>query len=82
MPPVGGDFKIIKEKSIDKLMTLKISQNIATGRIFVEFVTDGKPRIVLQKSFQDNYMGKLEADKFAKSITSIDQLRKHFGIRK
>lgn len=77
----NSDFKFIKEKRIDKETTLKISQNIMSGRIFVEF-TSMNPRIVLQKNFQDNYDGKIKSEKFAKSIKSTDELRKYFGLKK
>lgn len=74
------DFKTIKEKKIDEETTLKISQNLMSGRIFVEFKSNN-PKIVLQKNFQDSYEGKLQSQVFAKSIKSTDQLRKYFGIK-
>lgn len=78
---VNTDFKLIKEKKVDKETILKVSKNIMSGRIFVEF-TSQNPNIVLQKSFQDSVHGKLESEKFAKSITSTAQLRQYFGICK
>lgn len=76
----NSDFKVIKEKKLDKETKLKISQSLMTGRIFVEF-TSTNPRIVLQKNFQDTYEGKLESDEFAKSIKNTSQLREYFGIK-
>ena len=77
----GTDFKLIKEKKIDKETTLTVTKNIMSGRIFVEFTSDN-PRIILQKNFQDSLYGKNESEKFAKSIKSTDQLREYFGIKK
>jgi hypothetical protein len=77
----NSDFTLIKEKKIDKETTLKITKNIMSGRIFVEFTSDN-PRIVLQKNFQDSLYGKLKSEEFVKSIKSTDQLREYFGIKK
>lgn len=78
---VNTDFKLIKEKKIDKSTTLKVSQNLMSGRIFVEFVSNN-PRIVLQKNFQNTLDGKLQSEKFSKSIRSTEQLREYFGLKK
>jgi hypothetical protein len=75
------DFKLIREKSLDKETHLKITKNIMSGRIFVEFKSQN-PNITLQKSFQDSIHGKLESEKFAKSIRNTAQLREYFGIKK
>lgn len=75
----NSDFKILKEKNIDKETTLKITKNLMSGRIFVEF-SSNEPRIVLQKNFPDSWDGKKKSEEFAKSITSTDELRKYFGI--
>ena len=78
---VNTDFKLIKEKKIDKNTILKVTQNLMSGRIFVEFVSNN-PRIVLQKNFQNSLDGKLESEKFAKSIKSTEQLKEYFGLKK
>ena len=78
---INSDFKLIKEKKVDKETTLKISKNLMSGRIFVEFASVD-PKIVLQKNFQDSREGKLKSEEFAKSIRSTDELRKYFGIKK
>lgn len=75
------DFKLIREKKVDKDTTLKVTKNIMSGRIFVEFTADN-PRIVLQKNFQDSLYGKIKSEEFARSIKSIDQLREYFGLKK
>ncbi len=79
--PVNSDFKLIREKQLDSNTTLKVSQNLRSGRVFVEFVSDN-PRIVLQKNFQDTMAGKLDSEKFAKSIRNTKELRAYFGIKK
>lgn len=72
--------KILKKKKLDKEATLKISQNDMSSRIFVEFSSeDGK--LVLQKSFQNTYEGTVESQAFAKSIKSIDDLKRYFGLK-
>lgn len=75
------DFKLIRKKELDKETVLKITQNIMSGRIFVEFKSTN-PNITLQKNFQDNRDGKLQSEKFAKSINSREQLLKYFGLGK
>ena len=77
---VNADFKLIKEKKIDENTTLKVSQNLMSGRIFVEFSSTG-PNLVLQKSFQDNLDGKSKSNEFAKSIKSTKDLHKYFGLK-
>ena len=78
---INTDFKLIKEKKVDRETTLRISQNLMNGRIFVEFKSNN-PRIILQKNFQNSFDGKIESDKFSKSIRSTQQLREYFGIKK
>ena len=78
---VNPDFEIIKEKKLDKETIVKISRNLTSGRIFVEFVSNN-PRIVLQKNFQNNMDGKKKSESFLKSIKNTDQLREYFGIKK
>lgn len=75
------DFKLLKKKEMDNGTTLKVTQNLMSGRIFVEFATEDR-KLVLQKNFQDSLDGKSESDKFAKSIKSTDQLREYFGFKK
>jgi hypothetical protein len=75
------DFKMLRKKDLDKGTTLKITQNLMSGRIFVEFATEDR-KLVLQKNFQDSLDGKSESDKFSKSIKTTDQLREYFGVKK
>lgn len=78
---VNPDFKLVKEKKIDKNTTLKVSKNLMSGRIFVEF-SSVSPKLLLQKNFQDSFDGKTQSEKFSKSITSTDQLLDYFGIKR
>jgi hypothetical protein len=72
--------KILKNKKLDKELTLKMSQNLMSGRIFVEFASENG-RMVLQKSFQNTYDGNKEAHEFSKKFKSIKDLKKYFGIK-
>lgn len=77
IPSVGN--KVLKNKKLDEQSNLKVTQNEMSGRIFVEFSSeDGK--LVLQKSFQGTLEGKKDAERFSKTIKSIESLRKYFGI--
>lgn len=73
------ETKTLKKKKLDKECSLKMTQNDA--RIFVEFSSeDGK--LVLQKSFQNTFEDKKNAEAFSKTIKSIKDLRKYFGLDK
>ncbi len=75
------EYKVTKKKKIDKELTLQVSVNIAAERILVEFSSkDGK--MILQKSFQDNFHGRTESKIFEESIESIDELKAHFSKRR
>jgi hypothetical protein len=77
---MAADFKLLKEKKLDKDTTLKVTQNLMSGRIFVEFSSANR-KFVLQKNFQDTRSGKKESEEFSKSIRSTDQLKEYFGIK-
>lgn len=77
---MGTDFKVIREKQLDKEVNLKISQNLMNGRIFVEF-TCNNPKLTLQKNFQDDFYGKQKSEAFSKSIKNVSQLKQYFGIK-
>jgi hypothetical protein len=74
------DNKVLKKKKLDKELTLKITKNEMSERIFVEFRSDDG-KLVLQKSFQDNYSGVAQAEEFSKSIKSLKDLRNYFGMK-
>ena len=74
------DTKVLKKKKLDKDLNLKVSRNEASERIFVEFSSrDGK--LVIQKSFQDTYLGRLDAEKFEKTFTVFEDLQRYFKIK-
>lgn len=73
----GLDNKVVRKKKLDKELTLKVLKHEAAERIFVEFSSrDGK--LILQKSFQDNFRGNKEAVEFENSLKSIDDLKEYF----
>ena len=74
------DFKLLKKKEIDKGLNLKITKNIMSGRIFVEFTCES-PKLTLQKNFQDSLYGKTESEKFVKSISSLEDLLAYFRVK-
>ena len=73
------DFKLIKEKKLDSETTLKITKNLMSGRIFVEFSSSGN--FFLQKNFPDTMEGKKKSEEFSKSIKNTEQLMKYFGVK-
>lgn len=74
------EYKVVKKKKIDKEMTLRVLVNNAAERILVEFSSkDGK--IILQKSFQDNFYGREQAKAFEGTLKSINELKAHFRIK-
>lgn len=73
------DLKVLKKKKLDKDLNLKVSKNDSSERIFVEFSSkDGK--LVLQKSFQDTYLGRQAAEKFEETFKTIEELKSHFKM--
>ena len=74
----NSDFKINKSKKLDKNTTLKISENLMSGRIFVEFKSV-TPSITLQKNFQNTYDGREQSETFANSIRDTEDLIEYFG---
>lgn len=73
------DTKVLRKKKLDKDLTLKVSKNDSSERIFVEFSSkDGK--LVIQRSFQDTYYGRLEATKFEESFKTIEDFKAHLKM--
>lgn len=77
---IQADFKLLKEKKLNGGVILKVTQNIMSGRIFVEF-SSTDPKLTLQKNFQDNLDGQKKSREFSKSIKSTDQLLEYFGLK-
>lgn len=75
------DNKVTKQKKIGQELNLKVTKNAASERIFVEFSSnDGK--LVVQKSYQDNLLGRNEASKFEKKFKSLEDLKVYLGLIK
>jgi hypothetical protein len=74
------DFKLLKSKEIDTDTFLRISKNLMSGRIFVEFSCKN-PNLMIQKNFEDSLYGKKQADTFSKTFKNADQIRKYFKIK-
>jgi hypothetical protein len=73
------DNKVLKKKKLDSEASLRVTQNEMSGRIFVDFFSEDG-RLKVQKSFQDTFQGRADAEKFQKKIKSIKDLRKHLGL--
>lgn len=74
------ETKVLKKKKLDKELTLKISKNDASERIFIEFSSkDGK--LIVQRSFQDTYYGREEAKAFENNFKSIEELKAYFDSK-
>lgn len=71
------ESKILRKKKIDKELSVKVIKNDASERLFVEFVSKDN-KLIMQKSFQNTYHGRLEAETFEKSFQSIEEFRDYF----
>lgn len=89
------EHKILKNKKVDKEkeLTLKVSEDTQGERLFVEFTAEierpqlvGSPserrmlKLKAQRSFQNTFAGRAEAEEFSKSIKSVADLKKHLKI--
>ena len=75
------EYKVIKQKKLDKELNLKISEDPYSSRIYVEFSSDDK-KLILQRSFQNTYAGQAESTEFSKSLKNIKDLEKRLGYNK
>jgi hypothetical protein len=72
--------RVVKTKKLGKDAQLQVSINEVAKRIFVDFSsTDG--RLKIQKSFQDNFLGKKEAKEFEKKFKNLDEIKKYLRIK-
>lgn len=72
--------KVIKKKQLDEELVLTITKiGYYNTKITVEF-THVSGKMVVQKSFQDNFHGRADANKFSKSIKNIKDFRKYLGL--
>jgi len=74
------EFRVLKKKKVDKETNLKVQKNDALNRLSVEFSSD-VCKLVVQKSFQDTYEGRLASEEFQKSIKSTNDLKAYFGVK-
>jgi hypothetical protein len=75
------EYKVIRKKKLDKELLLRVLVNKAAERMLVEFSSkDGK--LFLQKSFQDNYYGRQEANTFEESLKTINDLEERLLKRR
>lgn len=74
------EFRVLKEKKVDKEINLKVRKNDALNRLSVEFSSD-TCKLVIQKSFQDTHEGRLKSEQFQESIKNINDLKKYFGVK-
>jgi hypothetical protein len=81
IPPVKIDFKLLKEKELDKNTYLRITKNNMSERIFVEFICV-EPKLTIQKNFQGNHEGKKKSEEFSKTIKNTNQMLEYFGIKR
>lgn len=73
------EYRVVKKKKLDKELTLRVLKNDASARIYVEFSLDSST-MVLQKSFQDTFAGRKEAETFQDTIKTGFDLKRYFGV--
>lgn len=74
------EISLIKELVMSGDLKLTVTRNHHAERVNVQFKSaDGK--LTLQKTFQDNYVGRQEAEKFEKSLKSLSDLKKYLRIK-
>lgn len=74
------ETSLIKELQIEEQLVLTVSRNVHSERVYVQFKSaDGK--ITLQKTFQDNFFGRKDAEKFEKSINSLAELKTYLRMK-
>lgn len=75
-----SETKLISKTKLDQDLTVKVTQNNMSGRIFVEFHSPSA-RLLVQKGFQDTYDGRREAVEFENRIKSLNDLKSYFGVK-
>ena len=75
------DHKVTKQKKLEKELNLKISEDVYSNRIFVEFSSDDR-KLVLQRSFQNTYFGQKESVEFSKSLKNLKDLQNRLGYNR
>ena len=73
--------KVLKQKKLDKELNLKVTEDVYLHRIHVEFYSDDR-KFILQKSFQNTFLGQIESEKFSKSLKSLKELQNRLGYNR
>ena len=74
------DDKVLKTEELDGGLKMKVTENNSSERIFVTFSSpDGK--LVLQRNYQNNFKGRLQAETFENSFKTLDDLKKYFKVK-
>jgi len=68
------EYKIKKQKKLEKELNLKIYEDLYTSRLFVEFYSDDR-KFILQRSFQNTIVGQKESEEFSKSLKNLKDLK-------
>lgn len=74
------EYRVLKNKKVDKELTMRVLKNPALSRIAVEFSSTAC-RMSVQKTFQDTYEGRVEAAEFEKTIKNTEDLKRYFGVK-
>ena len=72
------EYKVVKQKKLDKELNLKISEDQYMSRIYVEFSSDDR-KLILQRSFQNTFAGQQEMQEFSKSLKNLKDLENRLG---
>lgn len=75
------EYKIKKQKKLEKELNLKIYEDPYNSRLFVEFSSDDR-KFILQRSFQNTIFGQKECDEFSKSLKNLKDLKTRLGYTK
>lgn len=74
------ESKIVKTKKLDDNTTMNVRKSVTHERLYIEFVSE-QPKLKISRSFQDNFLGRQDAEKFQKSIKSTNDLKAYFKIK-
>ena len=75
------EYKVIKQKKLNKELNLKISEDHYMSRIYVEFSSDDR-KLILQRSFQNTFKGQQESQEFSKSLKNLKDLENRLGYNR
>ena len=75
------EYKIKKQKKLEKELNLKIYEDPYNSRLFVEFYSDDR-KFILQRSFQNTIFGQKESEEFSKSLKNLKELKARLGYTK